>query len=86
LTVINDDTGAKVASFIIERNVIGTNGTYRSFFEKPNAGDSDYLSNTSDTDNVYYVQFFATAYGLNLSDFSDLYGDVVYLHRIALNL
>lgn len=86
LTIYDDASGAVVASYTISRNSRGADGAYVSFGDRPQTGDDDYQSSTSDTDeNVYYVQFFAAAYGLDLTDFSDLYGDAVYLHRIALN-
>jgi hypothetical protein len=86
LTIYDDASGAVVQSFTLSRSSRGSDGTYLSFNTEPQAGDGDYQSSTSDADEkVYYVQFFAATYGLDLTDFSDLYGDAVYLHRIALN-
>lgn len=67
----------------LSRNALATNGTYLSFLEEPQAGNTDFKTSSSDLDEgVYYIQFFAVAYGLDYSDFSDLYGDAVYLGRI----
>lgn len=67
----------------MRRNALASNGTYLSFLEEPQAGNPDFMASTSDLDEgVYYIQFFAAAYGLDFSDFSDLYGDAVYLGRI----
>ena len=72
--------------FFLKRNVIDPSGGYKSFIDDPpEVDDQDYKSRVGDTDNEYYVQFFAAAYGLNISNFEDLYGDAVYLGRIVLN-
>ncbi len=86
LTVYNEAAGNIITSHILKRIAKGADGAYISFKDRPQNGDADYLSSTNDTDpNVYYVQLFAASYGLDLSDFSDLYGDAVFLTCIALN-
>lgn len=78
LTVKNTTVDMELA-----RNALTSNGTYRSFLEEPQAGNPDFMTSTSDLDEgVYYIQFFAVAYGLDFSDFIDLYGDAVFIGRI----
>jgi len=68
----------------LRRSSLSSSGTYLSFLDEPQAGNIDYKSSESDVDeNIYYIQFFAASYGLDLSDLSELYGDAVYLGRIT---
>jgi len=86
LAIIVNATGVVEKSYTIRRNLSG-GGEYPSFLERPQPGDADYQSSTNaeDDKDMYYVQFFAATYGLDLMDFSDVYGDAVFLHRITLN-
>ncbi|HUW70784.1 MAG TPA: hypothetical protein VMX33_11190 [bacterium] len=70
------------------RRAISSGGTYVSFNTKPVAGDADFKSNSLDTDETtFYVQFFAASFGIDFASggITELYGDAVYLGRIALN-
>ena len=84
ITIVNGDTSVSTG-YTLMRNVSDSAGVYRTFRDEPRSGDSDYRSNSSDTDGEYFVQFFATSYGLDFFDFTELFGDAVYLGRITLN-
>lgn len=73
--------------YTLKRNVSDESGDYKTFLDEPVAGDdSDFRSNNDHEDgDAYYVQFYAAAYGLDISSFEDLYGDAIYLGRITLN-
>jgi hypothetical protein len=67
--------------YTLKRSVIDDTqgGEYKTFLAKPVAGDSDYRSRIDDDDSTYFIQFYAAAYGLDLSSFEDLYGSAIYL-------
>jgi hypothetical protein len=80
VTITNGDTGAIVKAYTLKRNALSATGSrHLSFLEEPIAGAADFRSRATDTDGAYYVQFFAASYGMDYSDFSELYGDAVFL-------
>lgn len=84
LALKNVATNVETKRYVLRRAVSNASG-YLSFLTAPVSGASDYRSGTVSA-NKYYVQFFAAAYGIDFTTFSDLYGDAVYLGRITLNL
>jgi len=69
------------------KRAITSGGTYASFYTEPVAGNADFKSNSGDVDATYYVQFFASSYGIDFSSggITELYGDAVYLGRVTIN-
>lgn len=70
--------------YLLRRAASNASG-YLSFLTAPVSGAIDYRSGTVSA-NMYYVHFFAAAYGLDFVSFSELYGDAEHVGRIALNL
>lgn len=67
------------------RNIYRTNeqGNSTSFFAKPINSSPDFEE--GELEGKYYVQFFASAYGIDFSSISELYGDAVYLGTITVD-
>lgn len=86
LAVVDEATAGTVESYVIRRAETGSDNEYLTFLDEPAAGDSDYKSSSSDTDDYYYVQFYAVAYGIDFSDFSNLFGDAVSIGRLRLSM
>lgn len=83
LSIKDGSLNTLIKEFKINRSTLGSNGNYLSFLDEPINGNQDFRFNSND-ENVheYHIQFFATAYGFDLSDLSELYGDAVYLGRV----
>jgi hypothetical protein len=73
---------ASATLYTLKRNVINPGG-YKTFLDKPVAGDPDYRSRIDDIDSTYYIQFYGAAYGLDGISFEDLYGKAIYLGRMT---
>lgn len=83
LTTKNAVLNTVIREYELRRSALVSSGLYLSFLDEPQKGNLDFKSSTSDeNENEYHIQFFAAAYGLDLSDLSELYGDAVYLGRI----
>lgn len=83
LIIMDKPSKTIIKELELRRNEISLNGLYLSFLDEPQLGNQDYKSNTNDENqNEYHIQFFAVAYGLDLSDLKDLYGEAVYLGRV----
>ncbi len=73
--------------FQIKRSITNSSGDYKTFLIEPIVGEKDFRSNVANdiSENEYFVQFYAAAYGLDIGTLEDLYGKAVYLGRIAIN-
>jgi hypothetical protein len=82
--IIKDEMlNAVVQEFELRRSAISSTGSYVSFLDEPQLGNLDFKSGSNDeNEHEYHIQFLAAAYGLDLSDLSELYGDAVYLGRL----
>jgi len=82
--IIKDElVNAVVQEFELRRSAISSTGSYVSFLDEPQPGNLDFKTSSNDANvHEYHIQFLAAAYGLDLSDLSELYGDAVYLGRI----
>ena len=59
---------------------------FPSFSVRPADTDADYKPDTDDLlPDEYWVQFYAASYGIDATSWAELYSDVVYLGRIAIN-
>jgi hypothetical protein len=84
INIINEVSNEISYSLLLKRIGIGNDSV--SFLEEPKSDDTDYKSNEADTDpHIYYLQLYAASYGLNFNDFSELYGDAIFIGRITLN-
>jgi len=92
LSIIDEATAEPIevdgepAVYTIRRAETGSDNGYLTFLDEPVAGDADYKSSSSDTDEYYYVQFYVAAYGIDFTDFSNLYGDAVSIGRLRLSM
>jgi len=85
ITITNEVANEKTLHLLLKRNS-GIANDYLRFIDEPKVGDPDFKANTnSTTPGTYYVQLYAASYGLNFVDFSELYGDAVFIGRIILN-
>ncbi|TFG80983.1 MAG: hypothetical protein E4H20_10595 [Spirochaetales bacterium] len=86
LLTINTESESKVdfdgVLYDFLRRSLGSDPA-KPFTEEPVVGDADLKSATieDDDENIYYAQFFAASYGIDIanSSFNDLYSDAVYL-------
>ncbi|HOZ71025.1 MAG TPA: hypothetical protein PK179_00815 [Spirochaetales bacterium] len=85
LTIVDVATASIVRSYVIRRAETGSDNAYLTFLDEPKPGAADYRSSTNDTDDYYYVQFYAAAYGIDLNDFSNLFGDAISIGRLRLS-
>jgi len=84
IRIINTETNEITLNMLLKR--MGNGNENISFLIEPENNDIDYKANLSDADpRIYYVQFYAASYGLNFSDFSEVYGDAVFIGRITLS-
>lgn len=79
----DDRKNVDISSALFSRNM----STNRTFADKPNSADDDYLYHETPDQEGYTIQFFGCSYGTNFAGGDpDVYSDAVYLGRIRLLL